>query len=80
MPFSSVYTDPFADSSEVLYAATTIAKNGYNIRHCTIQIEKSTPENVHSTNNPHYHNSISSTRNFLHSTELNNESMMNILT
>lgn len=37
---SSLRTDPFAESSDVLYIATTIAQMGYNIKQCTIQIEK----------------------------------------
>lgn len=36
--FSS--TDPFVDPSDVLNIATMIAEKGYNIKQCTIQIER----------------------------------------
>ncbi|XP_055311123.1 proton-coupled zinc antiporter SLC30A2-like isoform X2 [Sitodiplosis mosellana] len=35
-----IIIDPFVKSSDVLYIATTIAQKGYNIKQCTIQIEK----------------------------------------
>lgn len=38
------FIDPFVESSDVLHIATTIAQQGYNIKQCTIQIER-TPDN-----------------------------------
>lgn len=34
-----IISDPLVNAAEVLYIATTIATRGYNIKHCTIQIE-----------------------------------------
>ncbi|XP_031626935.1 zinc transporter ttm-1-like [Contarinia nasturtii] len=35
-----IIIDSFVKSSDVLYIATTIAQKGYNVKQCTIQIEK----------------------------------------
>lgn len=35
-----MFSDPFVKSSDVLHIATLIAQKEYNIKQCTIQIEK----------------------------------------
>lgn len=69
----SLIPEPYVKSSDILYIATTIARNGYNIKQCTIQIEEYQDTDAeHLLNNPLIRS---------HSLRANNEnSIINILT